>query len=151
MAENERLDALAAEQGVTPVTDPAVLRIPGLTEAEARAFWKAVNGDHPSALQAAAVVLAFHDTAWEGLRTTAHLHGWVAARERGLDVPTCDAVVDAALAGVRKRLTEWAEEVTDQCSAVHPVLGARCVRRAGHVDDCPGHYCGDGDESEVWE
>lgn len=110
----------------------------------------AVN-DEMSPLQAAAVCLSSHDPAWGNLRTTARLAGWVAARERGLDVTTCDAIIDAALAGVRLRLTEWAEETTDRCAAVHPDSGQRCVQRAKHVEDDRWHYCGDGDDSEVWE
>jgi len=107
--------------------------------------------DKPSPLQSAAVCLSSHDVAWRHLQTTAHLSGWVAARERGLDVATCDAIIDAALAGVRLRLTEWAEEVTDRCTEVHPTSGQRCVQRAKYVESERWHYCGDGGDSEVWE
>lgn len=61
-------------------------------------------------LQTAARILAEHGAAWDRFRVDAHLAGWVAARERGLDVDTCDAVVDAALDGVRRLIRHWAAE-----------------------------------------
>lgn len=40
------LDELAAEQGVQPVSDPAALRIPGLTDEEAASWRRAIAADH---------------------------------------------------------------------------------------------------------
>ncbi len=102
----------------------------------------------PSPLQAAAVCLSSHGPAWSNLTTRAHLDGWVVARQHGLTVQACDAIINAALAGVRRRLTEWAEEITDPCQVTHPEYG-RCVLRARHVDDDSWHHDASGEHA--WE
>lgn len=50
------------------------------------------------------------NTHWEALRTQAQLHGWVAARERGISVADCDAIAEAAVDAVRERIELWASQ-----------------------------------------
>jgi hypothetical protein len=60
-------------------------------------------------LREAARYLADQDFAWQHLDDRAHLDGWAAARRHGLDVATCDAIVGAAVAGVRNLISQWAD------------------------------------------
>jgi hypothetical protein len=49
-------------------------------------------------------------THWESLSTEGHLHGWVAARQLGINKTDCDAIVDAAVKGVGGRIELWARQ-----------------------------------------
>lgn len=61
-------------------------------------------------LQQAARTLADYDTAWQMFETRAVLAGWVEARQRGLSVETCDAIVIPAVAAIRDLIRQWADE-----------------------------------------
>ena len=52
-------------------------------------------------------ISAVHPAGRKMLMTKAHLAGWVQARQRGISVHDCDAIVDAALAGVIELLEKW--------------------------------------------
>jgi len=52
-------------------------------------------------------ISAVHQTGRDMLRTRARLAGWVEARQRGVTPAVCDAITDAALAGVIELLEQW--------------------------------------------
>ena len=49
-------------------------------------------------------------TQWEMLLTAGRLRAWAEARQMRMTVGQCDRVADAAMAGVRELVEEWAEQ-----------------------------------------
>jgi hypothetical protein len=49
-------------------------------------------------------------THWEMLLTAGRLRAWAEARQMRMTVGQCDRVADAAMAGVRELVEEWAEQ-----------------------------------------
>lgn len=49
-------------------------------------------------------------THWESLMTQGRLRAWVEARQMGMTVEQCDRIADAAVAGVRETIEEWAQQ-----------------------------------------
>lgn len=49
---------------------------------------------------------------WECLLTRGRLWAWVEARQMGMSVADCDRIADAAVAGVREMIEEWAQQQT---------------------------------------
>lgn len=47
-------------------------------------------------------------THWESLLTQGRLRAWVEARQMGVSVADCDRIADAAVAGVRETIEQWA-------------------------------------------
>jgi hypothetical protein len=57
-------------------------------------------------------------THWEMLLTAGRLRAWTEARQMGMTVAQCDRVADAAVAGVRELVDEWARQ--QSAGPVHP-------------------------------
>lgn len=51
-------------------------------------------------------------THWDSLLTQGRLRAWVEARQMGMSVADCDRIADAAVAGVRETIEEWARQQT---------------------------------------
>jgi hypothetical protein len=49
-------------------------------------------------------------THWESLLTQGRLRAWVEARQMGMTVEQCDRIADAAVAGVRELVDDWAQQ-----------------------------------------
>lgn len=49
-------------------------------------------------------------THWDSLLTAGRLRAWVEARQMGMTVEQCDRIADAAVAGVRELVDEWAQQ-----------------------------------------
>lgn len=49
-------------------------------------------------------------THWDSLLTAGRLRAWVEARQMGMTVEQCDRIADAAVAGVRELVDDWAQQ-----------------------------------------
>jgi hypothetical protein len=49
-------------------------------------------------------------THWDSLLTAGRLRAWVDARQMGITIKQCDRIADAAVAGVRELVDEWAQQ-----------------------------------------
>lgn len=49
-------------------------------------------------------------THWDCLLTAGRLRAWTEARQMGMTVEQCDRIADAAVAGVRELVDEWAQQ-----------------------------------------